>query len=78
MAAAYEAAARSDLPSAKVLSAINCPALVLAREDDPIHPVECARDLAMILGTADLRVARTAQDVRNWSNTITEFVRSTG
>lgn len=44
------------VPDAAPLAAVTAPALVIAQEDDPVHPVAVARRLAAALGRAELVV----------------------
>lgn len=48
--------ARAPLADRAVLSAVRCPVLVLAQQDDPVHPVTVAEDVAAALPGAHLHV----------------------
>ncbi|MFC7528553.1 alpha/beta fold hydrolase, partial [Actinoplanes sp. GCM10030250] len=67
-------AALSDLPGDDALKAIPHPTLILAWEDDPVHPVASARLLAETLPDARLHVSATVADIRKWPARIAEFL----
>lgn len=76
MAAAFEAAAMSDFPESKKIEGISCPVQILARIDDPIHPIEAAEKLAFMLPQRKLSIATNSKDIRAWPNLLTDFVDS--
>jgi pimeloyl-ACP methyl ester carboxylesterase len=74
VAAALRGAAASDLPAPETLRALPAPALILAWRADPTHPVSTAEQLAQCLPQAELRTARTLEEVRAWSAGIRDFL----
>jgi 3-oxoadipate enol-lactonase len=66
VAAALSGAAHSDLPPAEELAHIDVPALILAWRGDPIHPVSTAERLAANMPGAELVVARSLAEIRDW------------
>jgi 3-oxoadipate enol-lactonase len=75
LVAALRGAAGSDLPSPAQLTAIrDVPALILAWDTDPTHPVATAESLARSFDHVDLHVARTAGDVDDWSEHVATFL----
>lgn len=74
--AALRGAAASDLPAPESLRAVAAPALVLAWEGDPAHPLSTAERLGELLPHAELRVARSEDDVHGWSASISAFLGS--
>ncbi|MFY9587799.1 MAG: alpha/beta hydrolase [Actinomycetota bacterium] len=65
-------------PDAMVLKRVSAPALILAHEDDPIHPSEVARQLADLLPNAEVRVwpapLAMLDDFAGFSKTIADFL----
>ena len=75
LVAALRGAAGSDLPSPTQLARIrDIPALVLAWDTDPSHPVSTAEELAGGFSHADLHVARTPADVAHWPEEVAHFL----
>lgn len=75
LAAALRGAAGSDLPTERQLAALRrTPALILAWDTDGSHPVATAERLARGFEFADLRVARTADDVETWPAHVGHFL----
>lgn len=74
LAPVLRAAARSDLPSPDEVRSIIVPTLLLAWEDDPVHPVATAQALADAMVQSDLRIARDLADVKAWPTTIEDFL----
>jgi 3-oxoadipate enol-lactonase len=72
--AVLRGAAASDLPDAAALAALTQPALILAWETDPTHPVSTAQRLAELLGHASLHVSATWPDVRTWGERTASFL----
>jgi hypothetical protein len=73
--AALRGAAGSDLPSPGELARIrDTPALVLAWDTDPSHPVSTAEHLARAFSHADLHIARTPGDVAAWPEEVGHFL----
>jgi 3-oxoadipate enol-lactonase len=66
--------ASSDLPPLEALSALTQPTLVLAWDDDPRHPVATAERLVATLPNAELAVARTLPEVREWGARAAQFL----
>ncbi|MFF5297287.1 alpha/beta fold hydrolase [Paractinoplanes globisporus] len=69
-------AALTDLPPAEALAALPHPALILAWESDPVHPVSTAEFLVKTLPDARLHVSSDSADVRTWPARVAEFLRS--
>lgn len=85
--AAYDAATlanvlrgakQTDLPPRQQLRSIAVPALVLAWEGDRGHPLATAEELATLLPSAQLHIARTPDELRAWPELIREFVDALG
>jgi pimeloyl-ACP methyl ester carboxylesterase len=75
LVAALRGAAGSDLPSPAHLERLrDVPALVLAWDTDPAHPVATAEALARSFAHADLHVARSAADVDAWPDEVAHFL----
>ena len=72
--AVLRGAAASDLPSPAELSQLQQPALILAWDTDPAHPLATAEALAEILPRADLHVARTLRQIRDWPRLVSGFM----
>jgi pimeloyl-ACP methyl ester carboxylesterase len=64
--AVLRGAASTDLPAAGALAGVAHPALILAWDTDPVHPVSTAEYLAGVLPRAELHVSTTVDDVRSW------------
>jgi len=67
-------AGRSDLPPVEALRVLDIPALVLAWDTDPGHPVVTAERLAEALPSAELHVARTLAEVHAWPALMGSFL----
>jgi 3-oxoadipate enol-lactonase len=67
-------AAASDLPAPDAIVTIRQPALVLAWDTDPGHPVSTAERLTELLPNADLHVARSMAEVRAWPDRVASFL----
>jgi 3-oxoadipate enol-lactonase len=75
LAAALRGAAGSDLPPPDRLAAVrDIPALVLAWDTDPSHPVATAERVASVFDHADLHVARSPDDVAEWPEHVDHFL----
>jgi pimeloyl-ACP methyl ester carboxylesterase len=75
LVAALRGAAGSDLPAPSQLARIaDIPALVLAWDTDPAHPVSTAEELAGAFRHVDLHVARSAADVACWPEEVAHFL----
>ena len=66
--------AASDLPPPQKLAELEQPALILAWDTDPAHPLATAERLAEILPRADLHVARTLRQIRDWPRLVSGFM----
>jgi pimeloyl-ACP methyl ester carboxylesterase len=73
---ALRGAAASDLPAEDVVRAVSAPALLLAWDTDPGHPVSTAERLAELLPRAELHVARRLRDVGTWTDLLASFLAS--
>jgi pimeloyl-ACP methyl ester carboxylesterase len=72
--AVFRGAAASDLPAPADIEQIAVPALVLAWDTDPGHPVSTATRLAELLPDASLHVAATVGDIRAWGPLVADFL----
>jgi pimeloyl-ACP methyl ester carboxylesterase len=69
-----EGASRSDLPDPGAISALDCPALILAWDGDPGHPRSTAERVASLLANSELHVAASVDDVRTWPEAVAAFL----
>jgi len=67
-------AADSDLPDPELLEEIDAPALIVAVQDDPGHPLSTAQELADRIPFAQLRVVASLADVDEIRATATHFL----
>lgn len=67
-------AAASDLPPPEVVAQLGMPALVLAWDTDPGHPLSTAEALDALLPASRLHVARTLTDVESWPTIVRAFL----
>ena len=74
LATVMRGAAASDLPEPDRIRALSQPALILAWDPDPGHPVSTAEELARLLPDARLHVARDLGAVRGWHRIVREFL----
>lgn len=74
LTAVLRGAAASDLPPPEKIAQLGQPALILAWDTDPAHPIATAERLAEILPRADLHVARTLRQVREWPRLVSMFM----
>jgi 3-oxoadipate enol-lactonase len=72
--AVLRGAAASDLPAPESVRAVNAPALLLAWDSDPGHPLTTAERLLELLPGADLHVARRLRDVAAWTGLVDAFL----
>ncbi|MEH6493183.1 alpha/beta fold hydrolase [Halopseudomonas sp.] len=72
--AILQGAMASDLPPPKELAGLKQPALILAWQDDPIHPLASAEQLADCLPHAELRVINSVRELSHWPQQIAEFI----
>ncbi len=66
--------AQSDLPSQEELASLVLPALVLAWEGDPCHPVATASAIADALLLSEFHVASDLAGVRAWPALVRDFL----
>jgi len=71
-------AGRSDLPDPDALAALDVPALILAWDTDPSHPVSTARRLADLLPGAEMHLSEEAADVATWPRRAADHFRAAG
>jgi 3-oxoadipate enol-lactonase len=64
----------SDLPPPARVSGLTQPALILAWDTDPAHPLSTAYQLAECLPRAELYVAHTARQVTTWPPLVAGFL----
>ena len=76
LATVLRGAASSDLPTGDVLASFAQPALILAWDTDPAHPVSTANALHEALPSSTLHVADTLDEVRTWPALVREFLTS--
>jgi pimeloyl-ACP methyl ester carboxylesterase len=67
-------AADSDLPRPQELSRITAPALILAWDRDPGHPLSTAQQLRQALPNSDLHIAGSIDDLPSWTGLVREFL----
>ena len=67
-------AMHSDLPPRAALAELSMPALILAWEEDDIHPLETARLLAETLPNARLEVINQGSQLARWPTQIDQFL----
>lgn len=72
--AVLRGAAASDLPAPEKVAQLSQPALILAWDTDPAHPLATAERLAEVLPRADLHVARSLRQVRDWPRLVSMFM----
>jgi pimeloyl-ACP methyl ester carboxylesterase len=72
--AVLRGAGASDLPAPAVVRELTVPALILAWDTDPDHPLATAERLAELLPDAELHVARRLRDVTRWTRLVDGFV----
>ncbi|HVF31502.1 MAG TPA: alpha/beta fold hydrolase [Acidimicrobiales bacterium] len=75
LALALRGAAQSNLPPRDEVATIGVPALLLAWDGDPGHPLSTAESLHELLGASELLVARSPDDVAAWPQAVAEFLR---
>ena len=72
------AAGMPPCPDASVLERVVAPALILAHEDDPIHPSAVARQLAEVLPNAEVKIwsrpLEMLDDFPGFTKTIADFL----
>lgn len=74
LALALRGAAQSNLPPRDEVATIDAPALILAWDDDPGHPVSTAESLHELLGGSQLAVARSPEEVAAWPARVGDFL----
>jgi 3-oxoadipate enol-lactonase len=67
-------AAESDLPQPQELARITVPALILAWDRDPGHPLSTARELDRVLPDSELHIATSVDDLPSWTGLVREFL----
>jgi len=67
-------AALTDLPAIDAIAGIAQPALILAWSGDPGHPLSTSETLLRVLPDAELHVAQSPSDVRQWVRLEAEFL----
>ena len=73
LAASFEGAALSDLPHADDLAKINCPVLLLGREDDKTHPISTIDLLKSLMPQAEVEIARSKRELLQWPQRLDAF-----
>lgn len=74
LALALRGAAQSNLPPRDEVASITAPAVILAWEDDPGHPLTTAESLHELLDGSQLHVARSPEDVAAWPSVVEAFL----
>jgi pimeloyl-ACP methyl ester carboxylesterase len=69
----FRGAGRSDLPEISALASIDVPALILAWDTDPGHPVATSEHLDRTLPNSQLHVSTTVADIHTWPARAAEF-----
>lgn len=69
-------AAQTDLPDDGKLAMLDLPVLVLAWSGDPGHPLSTARRLASVLPGAQLQIADSPSQLRQWPQVVSHFLES--
>lgn len=64
----------SDLPAPEAIATLRHPALILAWDTDPLHPVSTAERLHDLLPGSQLHVAKSVVDIKAWTERIADFV----
>jgi 3-oxoadipate enol-lactonase len=72
--AVLRGAADSDLPKPQDLSGITMPALILAWDRDPGHPLATAEELDRVLPASELHIAASVEDLPSWTGLVREFL----
>jgi len=72
--AILRAMAKSDLPCREEIGSLVLPALILAWDGDPCHPVATAEAIADTLIMSELHVARDLAAVREWPGLVRDFL----
>lgn len=75
---AYRGAAASDLPPRDAIRGIAVPTTILSWVDDPGHPTSTAIELTRLLPDAQLRIATTPAEVRQWPRHLCDDVARYG
>jgi pimeloyl-ACP methyl ester carboxylesterase len=70
----FRGAGRSDLPHRDQVATIAAPTIILAWADDPGHPLSTAEELDRLIGTSELHVATSLDDVRAWPQAVERFL----
>jgi pimeloyl-ACP methyl ester carboxylesterase len=78
LARIFEGAIESDLPPRDAIAALQQPALVLAWTDDPGHPLSTAETLVELLPNADLHVAHSLAEAKEWPAELQAFLGKNG
>jgi pimeloyl-ACP methyl ester carboxylesterase len=73
---ALKGAALSDLPSQEAVSELTMPTLILAWENDFTHPLSSAHRLQELMPHAELKIARSDEEVEHWVDDIQAFMRA--
>jgi 3-oxoadipate enol-lactonase len=65
--------ADSDLPEPEAIQSLSQPLLLLAWNDDPVHPMSTSQELLTLSPDAQLSVAVDLADVLSWGSRAAEF-----
>jgi pimeloyl-ACP methyl ester carboxylesterase len=76
LARIFEGAIASDLPPRDAIAALQQPTLILAWTDDPGHPRSTAEALVELLPDAELHVATSLEEAREWPARVQSFLGS--
>ncbi|MEU3979295.1 alpha/beta fold hydrolase [Streptomyces sp. NPDC026672] len=69
----FRGAGASDLPAGELIAGVRVPALILAWDTDPGHPLSTAERLDRLLPAATLHVSRTTDDIATWAGRAAAF-----
>lgn len=73
LAALLKGAVKVDYPAAEAMRKIDIPVLLLARQDDALHPVSCAEKLLPVLPQSVLFSAQSCEDICSWPARVHEL-----
>ncbi|MBL1076848.1 alpha/beta hydrolase [Nocardia sp. 2] len=75
VASALHGVGLSDLPEPAEVAALPHPALVLAWDTDPLHPVSTAERLGELLPHSMVHVSKSVADIKTWTDRVVEFLQ---
>ncbi|MDF2691335.1 MAG: hypothetical protein K0S29_1190 [Gammaproteobacteria bacterium] len=75
LCAQQRGAALSNLPSREIIASLKIPSLILARQDDPLHPLSMAHELNHLLKGSRLIVSENVYQARMQSLEVLNFIK---